>query len=47
MQLLSIVIPVRKEAENIPRLFDALASAVASKAEVIVVYDAEDDPTVR
>jgi hypothetical protein len=37
VQLLSIVIPVRKEAENILRLFDALASTVASKAEVIVV----------
>jgi dolichol-phosphate mannosyltransferase len=46
VQLLSIVIPVRKEAENILRLFDALASTVASKAEVIVVYDEEDDPTV-
>jgi glycosyltransferase involved in cell wall biosynthesis len=46
VQLLSIVIPVRKEAENIACLFDALASTVASKAEVIVVYDDEGDPTV-
>jgi dolichol-phosphate mannosyltransferase len=46
LQLLSIVIPVRKEAENIASLFDALASTVASNAEVILVYDEEDDPTV-
>jgi dolichol-phosphate mannosyltransferase len=45
--LLSIVIPVRNEAENIGQLFESLASAVSSRAEVILVYDSEDDPTVR
>ena len=44
--LLSIVIPVRNEAENVGQLFEFLASAVSSRAEVILVYDNEDDPTV-
>ncbi len=44
--MLSIVIPVRDEAGNIPQLFDALAREIKSNAEAIVVYDAEDDPTV-
>jgi dolichol-phosphate mannosyltransferase len=45
-RLLSIVIPVRNEAENIRQLFDALGGAVRVTAEVIIVYDAEDDPTI-
>jgi dolichol-phosphate mannosyltransferase len=45
-RLLSIVIPVRNEAENIRHLFDSLARDVRSKAEVIIVYDFEDDPTI-
>lgn len=45
-KLLSIVIPVRNEAENIPRLFDALRRHVTSSAEAILVYDAEGDPTI-
>lgn len=38
--------PVRNEAENISQLFDSLARAVVSEAEVILVYDAENDPTI-
>lgn len=44
--MLSIVIPVRDEAGNIPQLFDALARYIKSDAEVLVVYDADDDPTI-
>ncbi len=40
------MIPVRNEAESIRQLFDSLARAVASKAEVILIYDSEDDPTI-
>jgi dolichol-phosphate mannosyltransferase len=44
--LLSIVIPVRDEADNIPQLFDALAREIKSNAETIIVYDQQDDPTI-
>ena len=46
LKLLSIVIPVRNEAENIRTLFDSLALHVTSGGEGILVYDAEDDPTI-
>jgi dolichol-phosphate mannosyltransferase len=44
--MLSIVVPVRNEAESIARLFDALSASVTSEAEVLIVCDSEDDPTV-
>jgi dolichol-phosphate mannosyltransferase len=44
--VLSIVVPVRNEAESIGHLFDALAASVGTEAEVLVVYDSEEDPTV-
>lgn len=42
----SIVIPVRNEAENVRALFTALASNATGYCEILVVYDADDDPTV-
>jgi glycosyltransferase involved in cell wall biosynthesis len=45
-ELLSIVIPVRNEAPNIRPLFDALSRDVKGAAEALIVYDADDDPTV-
>jgi dolichol-phosphate mannosyltransferase len=44
--MLSVVIPVRNEPDSIGRLFSALTATVRSEAEVLVVYDTEDDPTV-
>lgn len=44
--LLSVVIPVRDEAANIAPLFEALAHEVRSNAEIILVYDSENDPTI-
>lgn len=46
VKLLSIVIPVRNEAENVSELFESLAVAVKEPAEAILVYDSEDDPTL-
>jgi glycosyltransferase involved in cell wall biosynthesis len=46
MDLLSIVVPVRNEAENVPPLFASLAEAVHVPCELIIVYDVDDDPTV-
>jgi dolichol-phosphate mannosyltransferase len=43
---ISIVIPVRNEAENVRPLFAALAANVSRSAEVLVVYDTDDDPTL-
>jgi dolichol-phosphate mannosyltransferase len=45
-EFLSVVVPVRDEAENVPALFAALARDVRTSAEVILVYDTEADPTV-
>jgi dolichol-phosphate mannosyltransferase len=45
-ELLSIVVPVRNEADNIRPLFEALARDVKSTSEVLLVYDSEDDPTL-
>ena len=47
IRLLSIVIPVRNEAENIPSLFEQLAGQIHTPREVLIVYDAEDDPTIK
>ena len=46
MRLLSIVVPVRNEAENVPPLFASLAEAVHVPCELLIVYDVDDDPTV-
>lgn len=44
--LLSVVVPVRDEVQNVRPLFEALARDVASNAEFLLVYDTDDDPTV-
>jgi glycosyltransferase involved in cell wall biosynthesis len=44
--MLSIVIPVRNEAENIRTTLKALSEAVRVPAEVLIVYDHENDPTL-
>lgn len=44
--LLSIVIPVRNEADNVQGLFYALANAVHLPAEVLLVYDDDTDSTL-
>ena len=46
IQLLSIVIPVRNEAENIRPTLTKLADAVHVPAEILIVYDEESDPTL-
>lgn len=43
---LSIVLPVRNEAENIGRVLRGLARAVQTPHEVLVVYDVDEDSTV-
>ncbi|MBV8135018.1 MAG: glycosyltransferase [Deltaproteobacteria bacterium] len=43
---LSIVIPVRNEAENIRPMLDALAQALQAYAEILIVYDSESDTTL-
>lgn len=45
MRLLSIVVPVHHEAENVQTLFAALSAAVHIPAEVLLVFDTDDDPT--
>lgn len=44
--MLSIVVPVRNEAENIRATLTALAEAVHVPAEILIVYDDEDDSTL-
>jgi dolichol-phosphate mannosyltransferase len=44
--VLSIVIPVRNEAENIRPTLAALAKTVRGPAEILIVYDEENDPTL-
>ncbi len=44
--MLSIVIPVRNEAENIRTTLKSLSEAVRVPAEVLIVYDNENDPTL-
>jgi dolichol-phosphate mannosyltransferase len=46
IQLLSIVIPVRNEADNIRPTLTKLADAVRVAAEILIVYDEESDPTL-
>ncbi len=43
---LSIVVPVRNEAENIGPLLQQLVRDVKTPSEVLFVYDADDDPTI-
>jgi dolichol-phosphate mannosyltransferase len=43
---ISVVIPVRDEAENVRPLFMAIATNIPSNAEVLIVYDSDDDPTL-
>jgi hypothetical protein len=42
--LTSFVIPVRNEAENIRPMLEALSAAIATPAEILIVYDEESDP---
>jgi dolichol-phosphate mannosyltransferase len=44
--VLSVVIPVRNEAENIGPMLDTLSAALANSAEVLIVYDDESDTTL-
>lgn len=44
--VLSVVIPVRNEAENIRPTLDALSAALKNPAEVLIVYDDESDTTI-
>jgi len=39
-------VPVRNEAQNVRPLFEALERDVRSSAEVLLVYDTDDDPTL-
>jgi dolichol-phosphate mannosyltransferase len=44
--MLSIVMPVHNEADNIRQILAALADAVKIPAEVLIVYDDESDTTL-
>ena len=44
--MLSIVLPVYNEADNIRQILAALANAVNILTEVLIVYDDEDDTTL-
>src|SRR5260370_10638787 len=44
--LTSFVIPVRNEAENIRPTLEALTAAIQAPAEIVIVYDEENDPTL-
>jgi dolichol-phosphate mannosyltransferase len=46
MELTSFVIPVRNEAENIRSMLEALSAAAPTPAEILIVYDEENDPTL-
>ncbi len=43
---LSIVIPVRNEADNIRPMLEGLAHALEVPAEILIVYDADSDTTL-
>jgi dolichol-phosphate mannosyltransferase len=45
-RLVSFVIPVRNEAENIRPMLESLAGVMPGPAEVLIVYDEETDPTL-
>lgn len=44
--MISVVVPVYNEAENIGRLFEELKSKISIPLEVIIIYDREDDNTI-
>ena len=44
--LISFVIPVRNEAENIRPTLEALTAVFHAPAEIVIVYDEENDPTL-
>ena len=44
--MLSIVIPVRNESENIRPTLQNLANALNTSAEILIVYDDESDTTI-
>jgi dolichol-phosphate mannosyltransferase len=44
--LTSFVIPVRNEAENIRPTLEALTAAIHAPAEIVIVYEEENDPTL-
>ncbi len=46
IERVSLVIPVRNEAENIRPMLDSLNDALTVPAEVLIVYDEESDPTL-
>jgi dolichol-phosphate mannosyltransferase len=46
IRLTSFVIPVRNEAENIRPMLEALSAVVHTPAEIVIVYDEENDPTL-
>lgn len=46
IRLLTLVIPVRDEAENIRVLFAALSATLHVPFELLLVYDSDADPTV-
>lgn len=45
-QLLSIVVPVYNEADNIVPLLEAIRDGVRSRHETLIVFDFEDDTTL-
>jgi len=45
--ILTIVVPVLNEEKNIVRLLDQLAAKVKTQNEILVIYDCEDDPTIK
>jgi dolichol-phosphate mannosyltransferase len=44
--VLSIIIPVRNEADNIRSMIDDLSGALPNPAEILIVYDDESDTTL-
>jgi len=44
--LLSIIIPVRNEADNIGPLLTAVSDAISVPAEILLIYDDESDSTL-
>jgi dolichol-phosphate mannosyltransferase len=46
VRFLTVLVPVRSEAEHVRSLFTALRDAVHVPCEVLLVCDADDDPTL-
>jgi dolichol-phosphate mannosyltransferase len=44
--LLSVVIPVRNEADNIRPTLEALTQAISLQTEILIIYDDESDSTL-